>query len=148
MSRRSLPPSRARSDHCFGSSRQHLTSTILRLLKKVPLPTHIYSKTYFTMAGKQRNKAPRGEQASPAQMCDVERSAARADGDVQDNHGQGSIESRKIGIPGAVFLILNKRIGTGSTSQRQSIDLVPDLTDPRSLLHAIRHTRPNRLRRY
>lgn len=65
------------------------------------------------MSDKKQNKVPRAEEASPTRTCDEEASAVSTNGRAQDEQTRLT-ESRKIGIPGAVFLILNKMIGTGS----------------------------------
>ncbi|ROW03719.1 hypothetical protein VMCG_05336 [Cytospora schulzeri] len=73
------------------------------------------------MVGKKRNKASIGEEASAVQKRDEERSVACPDGRIPDCQGTTLTESRKIGIPGAVCLILNKMIGTGIFSTPSGI---------------------------
>lgn len=55
-----------------------------------------------------------GEQYSSAVARDEDTSPDYASGQVQDEQAFKFSESRKIGVTGAVFLILNKMIGTGS----------------------------------
>lgn len=55
-----------------------------------------------------------GEQYSSAVARDEDSTPDYASGQVQDEQAFKFSESRKIGVTGAVFLILNKMIGTGS----------------------------------
>lgn len=55
-----------------------------------------------------------GEQHSSALARDDDSPPDYASGQVQDEQAFKFSESRKIGVTGAVFLILNKMIGTGS----------------------------------
>ena len=57
-----------------------------------------------------------GEQYSSAVARGDDSPPDYASGQVQDEQAFKFSESRKIGVTGAVFLILNKMIGTGSKS--------------------------------
>lgn len=59
-------------------------------------------------------------QESPAQRDPDDLDAAEV-GEVQDENKYAYDDSRKLGITGAVFLILNKMIGTGIFSTPSSI---------------------------
>lgn len=67
------------------------------------------------MADRKGDSAPKsGEQYSSALARDEDSPPDYASGQIQDEQAFQFSESRKIGVTGAVFLILNKMIGTGS----------------------------------
>lgn len=67
------------------------------------------------MVDHKRDPSPKaGEQYSSALARDEDAPPDYASGQVQDEQAFKFSESRKIGVTGAVFLILNKMIGTGS----------------------------------
>lgn len=67
------------------------------------------------MADHKGGPSPKvGEQYGSASARDDDSPPDYASGQVQDEQAFKFSESRKIGVTGAVFLILNKMIGTGS----------------------------------
>lgn len=76
-----------------------------------------------------------GEVASPAPTRDDEASTAGTNGLVQDEQGDKLGGTPKIGVAGAVFLILNKMIGTGSKGAWGA-------TDPSTLTDEISQSSP------
>lgn len=68
------------------------------------------------MADEKDNPAAISKSVSPTLTSggDVALSPSVSDAQVQDEQQFKLSESRKIGVTGAVFLILNKMIGTGS----------------------------------
>lgn len=78
----------------------------------------------FNHKGDQEPKTR--EQYSPDLARDDDSPSEYAVGQVQDEQAFKFSESRKIGVTGAVFLIVNKMIGTGSQSRtRLRIDFIP-----------------------
>ncbi|ROW17004.1 hypothetical protein VPNG_01413 [Cytospora leucostoma] len=73
------------------------------------------------MADRKPDETSVGEVASPAPTRDDEASTAGTNGLVHDEPGDKLVDSPKIGVTGAVFLILNKMIGTGIFSTPSGI---------------------------